>query len=37
MNSYLKKDETEFDDLDEYEREVDEKSMKELYEAILSG
>ena len=37
MNSYLKKDETEFDDLDEYEREVDEKSMKDLYEAILSG
>ena len=35
MNTLKKKDEREFDDIDE--REVDEKSMKELYEAILSG
>ena len=35
MNTLKKKDEREFEDIDE--REVDEKSMKELYEAILSG
>ena len=35
MNTLKKKDEREFDDIDD--REVDEKSMKELYEAILSG